>query len=474
MTTLFCRAGERLRSCLAGRPLIVVDRFGSAGRNTPCLGAAMTISYYAAWGESQVRNLNVESKTRVRDPARKHGFVSELRTELQRAGIRSPYLLVWYETDELLSLATALGGELLCIPRHVREALEDKTQLLSLLEAADVPSDLRIDSMNVAGVAALPPFRVLEQRFGLPFVVQTNSSGGRGTVFIGQPKDLQQTAAFRGSLRLSRYVAGFSSNTTVLTVPRSTTDCAVYVDAPSHKAMGVSAVGIHGAKGAGNDWSIPFPRKSVECFVDAVERIGKYAYRTFGLTGLWGVDSIWTSSGVVINELNVRNQGTTEVSAVNQQLRGLPPFLAAHAVSLLGGIVDWLPEDAEHNAETIRLVSTSGQLAPFYLKIRNTFGRPVRPLPTFKGSGLYRFSADVCLDWSGPAVRTIDANFLERNILVANAARPDIRCESGAELGTLEGLTTSDFAIFSASGGLSPLGTDIADAYYKWFSPVER
>ncbi|MFF8381641.1 hypothetical protein ACF07V_36735 [Streptomyces sp. NPDC015661] len=63
---------------------------------------------------------------------------------------------------------------------------------------------------------------------------------------------------------------------------------------------------------------------------------------------------------MLFNEINCRNQGTTEVSAVNQQLRGLPPFLAALLTVLLGGRPDWLPDADGFNQATIRAAARGG------------------------------------------------------------------------------------------------------------------
>src|SRR5262249_46220209 len=155
------------------------------------------------------------------------------------------------------------------------------------------------------------------------------TSGGRGTVFVSDPAGFETATHGAGTWRISRYINGFSSNTTVLTVP-SPDGCQVYVDVPSHKAIGGAEMGIAEANGAGNDWSPPWPRDHVVELVEAIVLLGGYLYEAYGLVGLWGVDSIWTGDQVVINEINVRNQGTTELSGANQVLRGLPPLLVAH------------------------------------------------------------------------------------------------------------------------------------------------
>ncbi|MFE6866578.1 hypothetical protein ACFVFS_08470 [Kitasatospora sp. NPDC057692] len=87
-------------------------------------------------------------------------------------------------------------------------------------------------------------------------------------------------------------------------------------------------------------------------------RIAGWAWDKHRLKGLFGLDALLTADGeVYLNEINCRNQGTTEVSAVNQQLRGLPPFWIAHLTAMLDHSVSWLPNPDDFNAATVDLAA---------------------------------------------------------------------------------------------------------------------
>lgn len=471
-----------LRGAIAGSCLVLVDRFASAGRNVytgpsplQSLRPILCLACYAPWATAgPLTVVTLEDSTGVRSQQTKHDFLSRLgehgREALRRLE-KPPLVAAWYETEELLDLARPLGGRLLTVSRATRDVIENKATLDTLLQQAGVEPALRIPSESY--VQTLPSFQSLAGRFGLPFVVQTNSSGGRGTVIVQREMDFARADSLNPPFRVSRFVAGFSSNTTVLNVPDGRGGCAVYVDIPSHKAIHVPDVGIGPAKGAGNDWSLQHPLRPLHDLIDAAVRIGTYAFQQHGLVGLWGIDSIWFGEAVVINELNCRNQGTTEVSGVNQMLRGFPPFFAAHVALHTGAPVDWLPPADEFNAETLRRGSSVGGRAPFYLKIRNRSEVPVRVTRRFQGSGVYRLTSDDDLAWLRGATHTLEANADADEILIANVPLCSTVCLPGTELVTMEGVTTRRH-VFENPYKLSPYAARLARAMYKHVEPVEH
>lgn len=109
----------------------------------------------------------------------------------------------------------------------------------------------------------------------------------------------------KAPFRIARFYPGFSSNSTILTLP-TLTGCEVFVDNPSHKAVHVKKLGIVSGKGAGNDWSPKFTRSETESFIRACQAVGKMAYEQFGLVGMWGIEGIWNNGEFVVNEINCR------------------------------------------------------------------------------------------------------------------------------------------------------------------------
>ncbi|KJS51590.1 hypothetical protein VM98_36320, partial [Streptomyces rubellomurinus subsp. indigoferus] len=91
---------------------------------------------------------------------------------------------------------------------------------------------------------------------------------------------------------------------------------------------------------------------------DAAVWIGTWACETHGEKGLFGLDALLTAHGeVFLNDMNGRNQGITEGSAVPQQLRGLLPFLIAHFTTMLDHPITWLPDPDDFNAATVDLAA---------------------------------------------------------------------------------------------------------------------
>lgn len=472
-------AEEELRAALAGRSLVTLDRFTSAGRTCvlgpmpiPASQPRLSVGYYDTWpaAASSGSILAVEQATARRDGRAKHQWFTDLypRTlAVCRALPARPAFAAWHEHQGLTSIAQQTRGEVLTLPRRVSMALEDKTRLEEFLAGAGVPADIRI-----AGVTATraPSYGAITHLLGRRIVVQPAlTSGGRGTVFVNSRSEYERAFDGDGPWRIAEFVEGFSSNITVLTVPAGA-GCAVYVDQPSHKAVGVSETGIAAAKGAGNDWSQSWPEALVGPLVEAITQLGSHLYTRHGLSGLWGVDVIWAEDRVAINEINVRNQGTTEVSGVNQIMRGLPPLLVAHLTVMAAGRPTWLPSPEDFNSDTVHR-TVAGGWGPFYLKVRNTSRHPVTPGPGWRGPGVYRLGPGGWLGWSRPGAHPMDADLDVDEVLLANGPAPGVVCAPGAELGTVEGLTSR--AIFDGASSLSPLGRGLHQAVAALFTPVE-
>jgi hypothetical protein len=358
----------------------------------PGLRPGVAIGCYPAWTPARGRTvLAAEDRARLRSPALSHAWpdlVDGQARELLASLPRPAVIAAWYATDRLRSWAGP-SGTVAAIDGALRQLVEDKASFDALLQAAGVPQRMRIPAVRVDSM--LPPLAGLRRAVGAErLVVQAGAdSGGRGTVFVDTSEDLARAAAMTGPYKVSAFVDGWSSNTTVLSVPDRAGGVAVYVDRPSHKAVGVTEAGLAPGQSTGNDWSKPWPARACADLVEAAQLLGAHLWREHRMTGLFGLDTILTSDGrAMLNEINCRNQGTTEVSSVNQQLRGLPPFLAAHLTILLGTRPDWLPDAADFNTDTVSLAAAGGP-GPFYFKLRHRGESPVR-LTGLHGPGVYR------------------------------------------------------------------------------------
>lgn len=472
-------ADRALREALAGRPLVSAERFCGSLRTAyagpgPVEAARPTVAVgcYPAWtAAAPCSMLAAEERTGVRGPDERRSWEDALEGPARAllAGLaRRPVISAWYATDRLRTWA-GLGGTVAAVDGRLRAVVEDKAAFTALLTAAGVPQRMRIPAVRIDG--ALPVLGELQSMVGSEqLVVQCGAdSGGRGTTFVTTGADLEVAARMPGPYKVAAFVVGWSSNTTVLTVP-TRRGVAVYVDRPSHKAVGVAEAGIGPGKSAGNDWSRPWPARAATDLVDAAVRVGEFLWREHRVAGLFGLDAILTPDGAVMfNEINLRNQGTTEVSGVNQQLRGLPPFVVAHLTVLLGGRAHWLPAADEFNAATIA-TATRSVPGPYYLKLRHRGPNPVR-VTGLHGPGIYRIT-DGRLAWVRPGAHPADAAADTGEVLLASLPDERVVCLPDAELGTAEALTTGRGSPFAEPHALSSFGRSVLDALGRQLEPA--
>jgi hypothetical protein len=450
-------AWDHIAQALAGQSLVLVDRLGAAGRtwtHPPTLLPAMTFSLYDSWPAAAEHTvIALERLTRRRDSSIRRQWLEELWPTAAEYLIdlgTTPAVYGWYETPTLRAIAELRGGTLLAHSQPLVTMLESKTAFSQILRSAGVSLESSIESIVLGTGTSVLGFDELRRRLDADIlVVQADcGSGGRGTFFVQNDIEFA-TATATLPVRVSPYVPGPSGNITALTVPDGRTGCSIYVDLPSLKGIAVAALGIGSAKSAGNDWSVVHPKSHVRRIVDALERIGRWAYRKHRFAGLWGIDVIWSPKGPRINEINPRIQGSTETSSGNQLLRGIAPLVLGHLAILLDTEPHWLPPADEFNTETVRLAAIPNRTAPFYLKLRAT--ELSHGSVDFRGSGVYGIdSATSLLEWRRPGAIALDANLDQGEVLLANAALHGTTCAPGAEVATLEGLTSHP--VFSSSG----------------------
>ena len=469
----FAKARKSLSEIFNHYSFVVLDRFPSAGRtaynNLEELRPLISAGYYEPWSYLGLQNtINLESESNYRDAKQKHKWTAqilkEVESKIKETG-KKPAISVWFSSKATKELSDKLGGIEIAIPEDARSHLENKSNLNDILLAAGVSKSLIINAINSDGDT--PPYQTLQKRFGNVFVMQNHqSSGGKGTHFIRSEKDFMKAKLLSNNWKISEYKSGFSSNVTILTLPDENGGCSVYVDVPSHKGSNSPEQGIIEGKSAGNEWSQEISETFMLDIIDAAIKVGQYAFQKHGLVGIWGMDLILSPDGIKVNEINPRLQGTTEVSAINQTTRGLPPFIAAHVVHFCGGKVDWMPSQNDFNNETLQ-IATKQRVAPFYIKIRNTSDKDILQNIS-NGSGIYKISTDTGnLIWLRDGASAEQAKLSAGEILLANIPSNNVLCAAGAELGTIEGMTKEK--LFSETGGLTPLGKKVVKTVKKHF-----
>ncbi|PZG04928.1 hypothetical protein C1J01_44070 [Nonomuraea aridisoli] len=338
MSAIVDQAREGLAAALAGRPLVTVERLTSALRTSYTGPAAieelrptLSIGCYRAWPAAMPRTAAAaEDHTLIRSTQERHDWLPRMRRDADRhlRTLNRPIVTAWYATPLLRDLAAA-SGTVAATDGELRDTIEAKPAFNDLLRAAGVPATVRIPSVRVD---RLPDLAELRRAVGTNTVVVQSgaTSGGRGTVFVTSERDLDDAARLRGPYRVAAFVDGWSSNTTVLSVPDGQGGVSVYVDRPSHKSVGVAELGIGPAKSAGNDWSRPWPTGAATVLVECAERITEWAWRRHRAAGLFGLDAILTAEGHVYpNEINWRNQARPRcppsTSSVAACRRSSPP-----------------------------------------------------------------------------------------------------------------------------------------------------
>jgi hypothetical protein len=474
-------AAAALTAALAGRPLVSAERFTTAYRSCytgqrplEAIRPALAVGCYRPWQPAVPRQVfAAEDTAHIRSPQLRHDWLARVLPSARQAIADLGQVVVtgWYATPALRDLAGP-GGTVAAIDGALRDRIEDKADFDHLVAAAGVPLSNRIPAIRIDG--PLPPLGELRRAVGAgQVVVQAGvTSGGRGTFFADDDAGLARAARMPGPYRVSAFTEGWSSNLTVLSVPDDSGGVRVYVDRPSHKAIAVAKLGIGTAKSAGNDWSRPWPPEAAAQFAEAAVRIGEWAWAEHRMAGLFGLDAILTPEGQVkVNEVNCRNQGTTEVSSVNQQLRGQPPFVIAHLVTMLGGHIDWLGDSDEYNHETIRRATEPGP-GPFYAKVRLSGQEPARISPDFPGPGVYRLGEYGRLDLARGGAHPADADVDCGEVLIASAPGPDVTCHPSAEIATLEGVTSGPGWPFDGPGTASGQALRFARALLGLFVPL--
>lgn len=276
-------------TALMGRPLVSVERFTTAYRTCytgshpiEVMRPALAIGCYRPWLPAQpTAVIAAESATHLRSTALRHGWLDHALPEAKQAlaSFSAPLVVAgWYASRRLRELAGP-DGCVAAIDGGLRARLEDKADFDHLLRQAGVPQEARIPALRIDG--ALPSLTELRRRLGTDrVVVQAGvTSGGRGTVIVIGEHDMAAAARLAGPYRVAGFVDGWSSNTTVLSVPdREHGGVAVYVDRPSHKAIAADQLGIGPAKSAGNDWSRPWPARAVTMLVEAAVRVAEWAW----------------------------------------------------------------------------------------------------------------------------------------------------------------------------------------------------
>ncbi|WP_090945606.1 ATP-grasp domain-containing protein [Nonomuraea jiangxiensis] len=470
-------AAKELQRLLAGRPLVTAEPFTTSlrtGYTGPAaiepLRPTLSIGCYPAWTPAMPgASLAAENRTQVRSRAERHGWLARVRHDAERRLVtldQPPVITAWDTTAHLRQLAGA-HSTIAAIDGALGNAIEAKHVFDELLRAAGVPAAVRIPCVHVERLPALAELRSAVGTTTV--VVQAGvTSGGRGTVIVSGEEDLPRAAQLLGPYRVAAFVDGWSSNITVLSIPAGD-GVRVYVDRPSHRSVGVTELGTGPARCAGDDWSRPWPADAVALIIECAERIADWAWRRYRIAGLFNLDAILTpDQRVYLNEINWRDQGTTEVSAVNQQLRGLPPFIVAHLAVMLGGQVTWLGDPEEFNQDTIAQSGRAG--GPYSVKARLTHQAPSRIGPGHP-SGVYRLDLSNRLHRVRPGAHPADADTDSDEILLANLPGPDVLCHPGAEIATIEGLTSGGRRPFIGPHSAAAFTLRVHTALHRLFRP---
>lgn len=480
----FSVADEQLANLLKNskRSLVVWDKFGSQGRNfysgpkpLTSMRPYLSICEYPTWGEIQPNIVLARESFvpgRLPNSPSMEDFLFAQIHEILQTTITAPAIMTWYETPKKREIAQQYNGLVLTIPQHVRELVEDKTRLPKIIKSAKVNTNNQLRMLVYPKVSTLPGYYELANKLGKTFVIQGRSMGGNGTAIVSDPYDLDRALPLlSGQIRVTEFCNQQYSTVCLLTIPVGSNDCQVYVCIPSHKATSIPELGITNVEGAGGDYSLPYPSFATTQFIEDTYRIGKHLYNEYGLIGHWQIEGFMTEKAFLFNEINGRPGGGTLASSINQMMRGYPAFWVSHVILFMGGSINFMPGALDYNHETISEIRKPTSLRPFYLKCKVTGNKAIRLRSGCKGNGVYKIK-DRELTWIRPGQSTLDANFENDEVLIANLPLGESICYPGKSIASLEGMNCNRH-VFAGPNSLSNHGHMLATAIKGLFEPVD-
>lgn len=480
------KADYALRKSLQGKLLILLDRFGSAYRNVYAVSEftissilpQVAICNYGTWGNKKPHIIfSQEQQTHIRKKKLANKYDQDslqfLKQYKYKSSYRKPVFLTWYQTELRKKIANELDGLLLAVSKHIRNKLENKVNFYSLLNLVGIPKNYQLNTLIFSSSKTISSYEELIRQVGKIFVMQGDSMGGSGTVIVKSSIDYKNAVnRLEGKIRISQYCNGQYFSVSVLTVPKDRNNCNVYIDIPTHKTTDIPEVGVSAIMGAGNDYSLTYRTLDAEKFVTYIKKIAIYAYQAYKLVGVWAIEGFIDEKAFYFNEINCRPVGGTEVSSANQFLRNFPPFIVIHNLIFLKGDISWLPSGDKFNQETVQIINRQMNRGPFYLKIKAKYNCPVKVKQEFQGNGIYTLTRNNTLRWLKQGQSTLEANFDNNEILVADIPFKNSICYPGVELCTLEGVGYKNH-IFNGPHQLTKKGYRIAEAIYKNFEPLK-
>lgn len=481
MPSAIDHANDALLRARAGGTLVLWNKLASAGRNLyaaptpiPAMLPDVALADYGTWGPLQPAQVLDRDRGRTLrcspEPAYDKALYPRLAEHLRTSG-KPPLILAWFSNRLMQDCAVTFGGRILALPQAVRQRVEDKAALTRFLAQAGLPASTSLPTASYPSKQRLPDYQQLRATFGSPFILQGWSYGGNGTFIVEDAESFAEARAqVRGRLRVTPFCGQQFATVYLLSIPRSATSCAVYVDLPSHKLSGLASAGAHRTMGSGCDWTLPYRRGDPARMVEQLTQLADYLFVHHGVQGHWNVEGFLTEEGFLIHEINCRLGGGTEVASANQLLRGCPPFLLAHALHFLGGDLSSMPDWEAYNQATIDEMGRRTLPGCFYLKLFNREPHPVQLGPGGMGSGVYRLAGER-LVWAGPGQSTRGADADQLHVLAANLPPGSVAVGPGLQLCTLEGVGRSQH-LFTHAQTLSPFGERIVEAAYGLFAPA--
>jgi hypothetical protein len=242
-------------------------------------------------------------------------------------------VVTWRSTETLEALDAASNGQLrvLAVPAALKRRLDNKIAFRKAL------AELGIEPVpHVLCDLTAVDFRRMEQRYGLPFVVQLAvGAGGSGTFFIDSEQDLRsvQDEHAGETVTVSKFISSVSPNINAVVCGDL-----VLLSHPSLQLVGVPQCVSRRSKYCGNDYVAAqrLPGSVIQAIYDQTRRIAAWIGKK-GFRGLWGLDFAVDGTDVYPLELNPRLQGSTALLTELQHLNHETPLWLAHVVAHLEG-----------------------------------------------------------------------------------------------------------------------------------------
>lgn len=456
---------QSLRFILRSHSFVRIDRWADAGRNiylSPYFNYfkpeyVISSSGSISLEHDKIHVISYEHEFGLRQANIEDWCVSKLREIRHRTS--RPLLILPFASSEQLEFSLE-NDFLLQNCYSISSSCESKQLFSEILTRAGV-SSARIPKTILLNDTHYT-YEDIARTLKIPFFVQTQSRGGKGTYQIKSAKDYSALPN-KNAVKATEMISGNVYNFTAVIMPKhNSSECNVIAYSPSFKPMNISKLGGGHFSSVGNEY---FPH--IECANDIIQdivRIGNHLYKEYNYLGLFGLDIIIDKSNYHFIEINARCQGTTEVSAATSELSGEIPAIVLHTLALfkVNPLTD--EEVRFHNHHLAQKLTCQRSNHPFYIKIKAKQDLSFIASSVCR-TGLYEYNQNDTF-YISTSPKTLSGNVDMCRFVLSNVPSCSVKIEKNMDICMLEGIVENGH-VFESDASLSAIGDKLVDHVYN-------